>query len=693
MATQPKFQTPPVGLGSYLQGILPEDLAVSAGAFSMAMQQIRNIHNVNFEKFSQVAASIEVVTTNLNLTNGTDVPVDLPKTAENTTMLALGSGPHGTYTMSDCFGCMSGLPYSWRELQSTLLQAQTAKLTNIYQELFLAVTWDPATVSVIVETREVLISAGPPPTYQTEYRCAGFSISTKGGGYGRGTAPNPIITASNGGSGLGIVGRGPADSESLGGKTYGRITGATLTSPGSWQTSPPTATIEHPPTATLPVQSNGAKATYGTNTATGTVGWSEPMNAVVQLYIDQANAEINFIKLSKSETVRRLNSIWEYNGKQLEIEQRARYQALDPVPIPRNRWMSQFPMTISTFVDGMHEYAQSTRPHMYAQTIEAISNLKTVCGQSAVALMRQERNDARLAKLGIPLENIVPGTIETELTPVLISNGTVPAGKSGVGIVINGINGNSASPTTTYTVPATMVQQLNDPPNAGKPAGQAKASTKLAPKPMGFYDPNKNTYILVPKTTSLDQAKPIQNILNVEKLSPNKNINLLGPSKNGTGPAIPKASSTIVDQSMIQSGGSTTSLNPTPGIGVTSGITPTRATINGVGIGVAGAVINSEDGISAGPGSATPVSYGINVVETEPIAVVVSGSAEPAGDGYPLDTGKSTYPGSLAGSNETEILPPELNAAYTSAVLLPTSLTVEEAIDEVIKCNCDCWVD
>jgi hypothetical protein len=39
------------------------------------------------------------------------------------------------------------------------------------------------------------------------------------------------------------------------------------------------------------------------------------------------------------------------------------------------------------------------------------------------------------------------------------------------------------------------------------------------------------------------------------------------------------------------------------------------------------------------------------------------------------------------------LLPATLNSAYTSSVLLPSTLSVQEAIDEVIKCNCDCWMD
>ena len=47
------------GFGSYLVGIVPEDIAVTAGAFSTTMLQVRNITNIPIEKFAQVVTTIE----------------------------------------------------------------------------------------------------------------------------------------------------------------------------------------------------------------------------------------------------------------------------------------------------------------------------------------------------------------------------------------------------------------------------------------------------------------------------------------------------------------------------------------------------------------------------------------------------------------------------------------------------------
>lgn len=620
MANTPNFQQPSVGIGSYLYGIIPEDVAIAAGAFSYAMQQVKNIKNVDFEKFSQVAASIEITTANLNLINGTDVPVDVTLSREASTILQGGSGPYGTYTASDFFGCMSGLPYSWGELESAILNAQTKKLKNIYDQLFLAVTWEGPVAVPTYTTYDV--------SGTTYYTITGVTFTSNGGGYGRGSAPNPLITFSNGGTAYGVFGTDPNDAGSMGTGTYGRLTGITNLDSGVDPTTIPTiVSIEYPPTANLPVQSDGNIALAGSNTIDGTVGWPSPMNGVVDKYIEQANQEILYISQTKKQQINQLNTIYNYNGTQLKIEQRSRYSAIPAVPAPdRSRTLSTYPTSISSFVDNVGlQYAASTRPHMFAQTLEAIADLSTVPGQSLVGLMRQERNKARLDAIAIPLDNIIPDT-NPNICEVLISNGTTPTAIPGAGIAVTGINGNVNNPTTTFTAPASLVQNTGSQP-------------KLAPQPKGYFNPNNNKYI---STTDVVPSQPVNSILSVVNISPNNNVNLLGPSKNGTGPASP-INSNIVDPESIQSG-------------ICKRITD-------------------------------------SVVNTEPIAVVTTGINKPTGNGQILDDGSATYPGSFAGSPETDLLPCELNSTYTSAVLLPSTLPTQQAIDEVIKCNCECWID
>ena len=114
------FQVLSKGFGSYLNGILPDNVAVSAGAFSATMQQVKNIQNTQFERFAQVASSIET-TVGLTLVNGTTVPTNQTLADSCLTLTALGSGPNGTYTMSDFFGSMSGLPYMWKTIYNSIV--------------------------------------------------------------------------------------------------------------------------------------------------------------------------------------------------------------------------------------------------------------------------------------------------------------------------------------------------------------------------------------------------------------------------------------------------------------------------------------------------------------------------------------------------------------------------------------------
>jgi hypothetical protein len=62
------------------------------------------------------------------------------------------------------------------------------------------------------------------------------------------------------------------------------------------------------------------------------------------------------------------------------------------------------------------------------------------------------------------------------------------------------------------------------------------------------------------------------------------------------------------------------------------------------------------------------------------------------GIGTPVATGGPAVPGSLGGSQYQSLIPPSLNPYYTSGVLLPATNSVAEAIEQVIACNCDCWV-
>lgn len=471
-STVPKnYREIPEGFDSYLAGIIPANQAVAAGAFNFTMRQISNIETFDIQQFAKVVKGIENVS-DLPLTAGTSKPTNQEMIDQSTSKGSLGTGPYGSYTISDLFGGMSGLPYPWKLLQERIGQLETQKLNNIYNQLFLAVTWEAATVSVQYTTY-----TGPGPAFATFYNITGVTLTDSGGGYGRGGAVAPVITIA-GGSGataVATIGTDASLAGSNGTGSFGRVTSVTLTSPGTDTTTLPTITIQYPPTAGLPITSSGSIATGGTNTSSGTTGWSQPMNQVVSAYIGQANEEIANILQNNPTISNYLNTYWNAMGTQLLVEQRARYKAYSPVAIPKDVFSATFPSVILNLIDYLPQLAQDTRPHMAAQTMEAISDTTTVGGQSTIAMMRQERNQARLQLLGIDQDNNIPDQLSEEELKQLITNGTLVGAIPGSGIP-------SCVPLEEYTLPSWPSNTLNN--------------VSVSPKPAGVYVPEDGFHTL-----------------------------------------------------------------------------------------------------------------------------------------------------------------------------------------------------
>jgi hypothetical protein len=492
-----QYKVLPKGFGSYAYNIIPADVAIAAGAFSFTMRQIRNIESVDIQRFSKVISSIETVI-DLPLTAGTSKPTNQDSTNYINT-LSLGSGPYGTYTMSDLYGCMSGLPYPWELLYNRLSQTATSSLYDIYQQLFLATTWVEATAHVTYTTYMV-----GPTMY---YTVTGVVVDDAGGGYGRGNAPAPVITISNGATATCTIGTDDSTANSDSNGTYGRVTATTLVTSGTDGTSIPTVTIEAPPTSAL----------GGTNTVSGTVGWPAPMNSVVQGYIDSANAEILSIQNNNSEQALFLQTYWNLLGSQLKREQRTRYTALVPVTVPKSYFSSQNIVTQQTFVDSIPDYALDTGPHMNAQTIESICDTTILGGQSILGLMRQERNKVRLQNIGIDQDNNIPAELNDTQQKTLITNGTIAG-------AVDGIYYNRCNNYKQYTLPAWTRGDTTSVPKGlyNPPQGSLFEFPQNEPYTLG--NPGFNT---VPNYTAGD----ITPILNC---NPNPVINTLVP----IGPAI-----------------------------------------------------------------------------------------------------------------------------------------------------------
>lgn len=427
----------PTGFGSYLAGILPEDIAIAAGAFNVSMMQIKNVSSVPIEKLAQVVSNIETIK-GLDI-NGTTVPVNLDLINASLPLIALGSGIRGTYTMSDFLGCMSGLPYDWKSIQSKISALETATLVNLYREIYLATTWEDPVVNVDYTFDGSLytvtgVTLAPPAS-----GAVSLPLGWGGGGYSGST---PTVS-SNCGSGSVQMGTDPLDT------TYGRVK-LTFTI-GAPQAVLPTVTIASPPGA----------------------GWPA-MNGVIQGLVASANAEIQNIALQHPRLAYELNELWSASGTQLSIEQRAIFTGIFlPVPLgttPVVPKMAMYPLSQYGFVDSIPGYAANTKPHMYAQTLEAISDLSLPGGQSIIGQMREARNKLRLSPAGIQLDNSIDTTPSYSEENTLIASGVVSVG--------------DPLPFHITTPEATLEQQII----------VDGVTALVAPSSLGSYDPTTGVF-------------------------------------------------------------------------------------------------------------------------------------------------------------------------------------------------------
>jgi hypothetical protein len=513
--TQEEIGVLPEGYDSYLGGpnvVIPTEIGLAAAAFRYSMLQISNIEQIQPGSLGGCISGLELNVDNGAGANGTEgSPTSLAKPVNDELSVtvaeevALGTGFAGTYTFSDFFGCMSGLPYAWNIIYKGINQtgatqeAQQSNLAKIYQQLFLAVTWEVPEIypvitdsitadAIVTGTEYVIVYPGTtdftlidaadnnPGTIFTStgsgigtgivrttaggnYVVTGWNV-VKSGGYLRANADTPTISVTGFPSATVTIGNDDTFAGSNNTGTFGRIvsvngaTGTTATFP--------VVTIENPPSAT-----------YTFNATNGVNGGTIDFDTVVQNYIDEANAEIiNIVDpaVGYPGGVDELNMAWDVLGRQLVVEQRTRYNALNPVEVPRDPFINSN-QNLITFVDSIPTYAQDVRPHMSAQTIEMILDRDCEVAQSIVAMMRQERNQTKLTDCGIPMNNNIPDIMPDDIINSLNTNNTVPGAIIGIGPNSNG-NG-------LYTNPAWPVignpnsGGLIDGANGGiKPPGQ-----------------------------------------------------------------------------------------------------------------------------------------------------------------------------------------------------------------------------
>lgn len=652
------YVPPEAGFAGYLRDILPEKQAVAAGAFQYTLRQVKNIQTITAQRFARIVQNMESEGGQLpDAGTGTKPVLDFAN-LENRNILAQGSGPVGEFTMNDFFASMSGNGFEWEFIRQSMKNPSdpesqgfgtaTNKLFTIYRENYLAVQWEEAYITIsqpyrFEQTQEYRpyeavpneanpnYNGGPPdpndpantfpylnsvgsptekearwdlatgqPAIYDWYYSVVLNVGGDGGGYSRGTAPDPEIrvTMNSGGAskaganGSATVNRDDGNAGSNGGGRFGRLNislnnggevlwwkddiqknFSAITDPDSWpdgQPEPPLqpprekqevydemlargyqerVQIEHPPTAPLPVLSSGNASSNGQNTRgalyvdcnfsnsrpslwsaikspeaagcvtdDGTLGWSQPMNGVVQGYINQANEEIQSILNSSNRYVQTLNQAWEILGIWLKREQRSRYLAQEPVPayertqtqypptpaIWKDQFLNPYPSSILNFVDSMQDFAQDTTPYGASITVELLTDWTSITGQNDVALLRSTRNERRLQQVGIDLSD----NIEARLSPLYYrlysTNGQLPTRNEGVRNV-------NAEPQEAqqFTIPPTPnVPGLEfpsdvtfDPPGTFIPPDGATGNTTqpVAPDP-GVFSPGTGVPPSVPYT-------------------------------------------------------------------------------------------------------------------------------------------------------------------------------------------------
>ena len=645
---QVNLQIMPEGFGSYLDGILPKDLATAAGAFSATMQQIKNIRNIPIEKFAQVAATLET-TRGLNLVNGTDVPTDTTEAEAALALMSLGSGPYGTYTFSDFFGCMSGLPYPWVQIQPAIIGLQSNTLATVYQNLYLALTWEQATATVTpgYSTSAVSDGFGNYNYYYQIDSIQGIASFDGGGGYGRDSAAAPTATIDGGSGATLITTIDTTPAVNNGSTTFGKVLSGLLGSHGSsvLYGSGVSPTPPAPP-ATLNVTIQAPPAL------------SPDLDTVVQAYINAANAEIAIIRSTRPGQSLELNDMWDNLGTQLNIEQRARNTGLSILTDPRTDAVFPYPIMVYSFTDLVPGYAKLTEPNMAAQTLEAISNLDQNAGQSIVAMMRAERNKARLLEAGISTDDVIDDVLPLAEQIELISNGTVA--NSAPAFPFNTEPAGYFDPATTNFLVTTAPVQTspNQAINPNNPANPFNTTNPTDP----IVNPSQNTIEVQPSilgapTSSVAAVLGIGTPDGLPVPSPNIGIGTLGISQV----SIPTGTEVQSGQGGFVTGAG----GGGAGGGGAGGGGAGGGGAGGGGAGGGGAGGGGAGGFFTGPG---------------------------AGGGLGAQGGGPIVPGSLAGSPYTKLIPPALNPIYTSAVLLPASLPVQTAIEQVILCNCDCWI-
>lgn len=477
------------GIGERLKNILPADIAYACDAFSISMLQIRNIQNMNIEKFSQVVANLETMK-GLNGINGTSVPTNVGLSNSAIPLIAKGTGKNGLYTFCDYFGCMTDLKYPWQTLQGQISNLQTSTLYSIYEQLYLAVSWQPATISLILQP------SFTPPGNPQRYVVSGVALTGGGGGYGRGGAGAPVIIISNGAIATCVIGTDPNNIS-----TFGKVISVTLLSQGTPTDAPITATIQSPPLSTPGVNSPPGTSPFPT------------LDGVILGYISSANNEIASIQAAKSTLASETNDIYSnIFGTGLKKEEDARALAL-----PTLADLQSDVSDTLIFVDSIQNYSKETEVCMTAQVLDNISDYATIGGNSLVGSLREARNGFRLALTGAEQDNKINGTAEEEIVNKLPRPNNTTISENPIGGITNPV---IPGPWQTNPDPALPGQYgLTYPQSPGLSNIPIPTGASIVPGSFGGSDEstiipdNFSIYIVPPGSSVLTPTESIESVI------------------------------------------------------------------------------------------------------------------------------------------------------------------------------------
>lgn len=379
----------------YLGGTLPPEVAIPAAAFSYAMQQIKYIKQMNFQKFGQSVSQLEVTNKGLPLVNNNEgVPGSRVAADEGLYLTALGSGNSGTYTMVDFIGNMSGDQYNvfYANIIPLIKSLQTQLLFYIYHCIY-AMAQSIVTYGLTVTRSTRADPPLPDPPYPDQSGTSIIMASTAGVACGQYAV----------GSGI--------------------------------------------PSGTYVQTVNGLTVTF-----TQSVG-PLPSNSSIQFQSEpgliqktaEANAEIARIYSYSGATANLLNYLWEGLGKMLTIQQRA---VVFSAPTPQQITQGTNRTDIYEFIRQLEIWANDTDYKEIARSIEKIADLDTLAGQSIVALMREARNATRIGQSGGVLDNDVSDSLKTQTASAaaVVTNGKVTA----VNMINNGGGYDIANPPEIY---------------------------------------------------------------------------------------------------------------------------------------------------------------------------------------------------------------------------------------------------